>query len=96
MSRRRDRVVLHPVHGPGLAEAVREIPGIELVEAADTDGVVSATADGFIFCVAVQNSLELAPYTRFIKQYDLILGKPAPLELYPMSQAKAKVQELKD
>jgi phosphoglycerate dehydrogenase-like enzyme len=46
MSQRRDRVVLHPVHGPGLAEAIREIPGIELVEAADADGVVSAIADG--------------------------------------------------
>lgn len=46
MSERDDRVVLHPVHGPGLAQALAAIPGIEVIRAADGDAVVAALEDG--------------------------------------------------
>lgn len=34
------------MHGPGLVEALTTVPGIELVEPPDVDGVVAALADG--------------------------------------------------
>jgi D-2-hydroxyacid dehydrogenase (NADP+) len=41
-----DRVVLHPVHGPGLAEAVAAVDGVELVLPIDTDGMAEALHAG--------------------------------------------------
>ncbi len=46
MSERHHRVVLHPVHGPGLAEALTAIDGIEVIEPPDADGVVAAIEEG--------------------------------------------------
>lgn len=46
MSGPQERVVIHPVHGPGLVEALAAVPGIDLVEPPDVDGVVAALADG--------------------------------------------------
>ena len=46
MSERIDRVVLHPVHGPGLAEALAALPGVDVVRTDNPDDVVAALDDG--------------------------------------------------
>lgn len=40
------RVVLHPVHGPGLGEALAEVPAVEVLQPDDGDGVVEALDEG--------------------------------------------------
>jgi phosphoglycerate dehydrogenase-like enzyme len=40
------RVVLHPVHGPGLGEALSEVSGVQVLQPEDGDGVVAALEDG--------------------------------------------------
>ena len=46
MSQRRDRLVLHPLHGPGLPEALEAVPNVEVVRPPDSDGVLEVLSDG--------------------------------------------------
>jgi len=43
---RTDPVVLHPLHGPGLPEALAAVPGVDLVVPDDSDQVVAALGGG--------------------------------------------------
>lgn len=62
------RVVLHPVHGPGLAEALERLPGIDLTVADTDDEVVAALADGAPVLVTFPwNDRFLTPGLRWVQ-----------------------------